>query len=119
MNKKALSILIVDDDEAIRKILFANLSSEYNCATASSAAEAMTIMTGMSFNLVLSDIHMPGASGLELCRDVRTQLPDTVVVMVSGLTDIDSAIEAMRHGAFDYVVKPFDLAQMTLTINRA
>jgi response regulator RpfG family c-di-GMP phosphodiesterase len=119
MNKKSLSILIVDDDEAIRKILFTNLSSEYTCITASSAAEAMTILTGMSFNLVLSDIHMPGASGLELCRYVRMQLPDTVVVMVSGLTDIDSAIEAMRQGAFDYVVKPFDLSQMALTINRA
>ena len=119
MNQKSLSILIVDDDEAIRKILLANLSPDYTCVTASSVAEAMTILAGMSCNLVLSDIRMPGVSGLELCRQVRQQYPDTVVVMVSGLTDIDSAIDAMQQGAFDYVVKPFDLSQMTVTINRA
>jgi response regulator RpfG family c-di-GMP phosphodiesterase len=79
----------------------------------------MTLCEGMNFNLVLSDINMPEISGLELCRFLRDRSPDTVVIMVSGLTDIENAIEAIRQGAFDYVVKPFDLAQITMTINRA
>jgi response regulator RpfG family c-di-GMP phosphodiesterase len=119
MNTQNLSILIVDDDQAIRDILCSTLRGSYACATASSATEATTLLSKMSFNLVLSDIAMPGASGLDLCRFVRDQTPDTVVIMVSGLTDIDYAIDAMRQGAFDFVVKPFDLTQISLVIERA
>jgi response regulator RpfG family c-di-GMP phosphodiesterase len=119
MNTNAISILIVDDDQAIRDILYSTLRGSYACATASSAIEAKTLLSQMSFNLVLSDIAMPGASGLELCRFVRERTPDTVVIIVSGMTDIEYAIDAMRQGAFDYVVKPFDLAQISLVIERA
>jgi response regulator RpfG family c-di-GMP phosphodiesterase len=119
MKNKSISILIVDDEEAIRKILFTNLSTDYTCITASDAKEAMTLCEGMTFNLVLSDINMPEVSGLDLCRFIRERSPETVVVMVSGLTDIENAVEAIREGAFDYVVKPFDIAQISMTINRA
>jgi response regulator RpfG family c-di-GMP phosphodiesterase len=119
MNHNATSILIVDDDEAIREILFATLNDEYACATAASAAEAISLLEKMPFNLILSDISMPGTSGIELCRWVRDNLPDTVVIMVSGMTDIGYAIDAMRQGAFDFVIKPFDLSQILLIIKRA
>src|SRR5947209_4355027 len=119
MKNKPISLLIVDDEEPIRKLLAANLSAQYNCTTAASAAEAITLMGAAAFSLVLSDITMPGASGLELCRFVREKFPDTVVVMVSAMTDIDYAIEAMRQGAYDYVVKPFDLSYVLLVVGRA
>jgi len=119
MKNKSISILIVDDEEAIRKILFTNLSTDYTCITAADAKEAMTLCEGMTFNLVLSDINMPEVSGLELCRFIKEKSPETVVVMVSGMTDIENAVEAIREGAFDYVIKPFDLAQITFAINRA
>ncbi len=117
--KSNFSILIVDDEEPIRKLLTAYLSDDYNCVTASSADEATSLLAGGTFNLVLSDITMPGTSGLELCQYINKACPETVVIMVSGMTDIEYAIEAMRHGAFDYVTKPFDLSQLMMAVDRA
>ena len=119
MMRKNASILIVDDDEAIRSLLSACLDESYWCATAASAEEAVTLLKTGSFNLVLSDITMPGKSGLELCGYVQKNCPRTVVVMISAMTDIDYAVEAMRQGAFDYITKPFDLARVTLAVDRA
>ena len=79
----------------------------------------MNLLATTSFELMLSDISMPGASGLDLCEFVHRSYPNTVVVMVSGMNDIQDAIEAMRQGAFDYVVKPFELLQVALAVGRA
>ncbi len=116
---KDLAILIIDDEEPIRRLLVAYLSDSYRCVAAASAHEAMTLLSGSSFNLVLSDINMPGTSGTELCQYINKAYPDTVVIMVSGMTDISYAIEAMRRGAFDYITKPFDLGQVQVSIDRA
>jgi response regulator RpfG family c-di-GMP phosphodiesterase len=117
-NKDA-AILIIDDEEPIRRLLVAYLSDSYRCVAADSAHEAMSLLSGSSFNLVLSDINMPGTSGTELCQFINKAYPDTVVIMVSGMTDITFAIEAMRQGAFDYITKPFDLGQVQVSIDRA
>lgn len=116
---KDISILIIDDEEPIRRLLASYLSDSYRCVAAASANEATTLLTGSSFNLVLSDINMPGTSGTELCQYITKAYPDTVVIMVSGMTDINYAIEAMRQGAFDYITKPFDLGQVQVSIDRA
>jgi len=118
-SNKDVAILIIDDEEPIRRLLAAYLSDSYRCVAAGSAHEAMTLLSGSSFNLVLSDINMPGTSGTELCQYVNKAYPDTVVIMVSGMTDITFAIEAMRQGAFDYITKPFDLGQVQVSIDRA
>jgi response regulator RpfG family c-di-GMP phosphodiesterase len=118
-SKKDISILIVDDEEPIRRLLAMYLSDDYTCVTAGSADEATILLGGSCFNLVITDITMPGTSGIELCQYVHKALPETVVVMVSGMTDIQYAIEAMRHGAFDYVTKPFDLTQVLISVDRA
>jgi response regulator RpfG family c-di-GMP phosphodiesterase len=118
-NTKDVSILVIDDEEPIRRLLVTYLSDTYRCVAAGSASDAMTLLAGSSFNLVLSDINMPGTSGTELCQYINKAYPDTVVMMVSGMTDIKYAIEAMRQGAFDYVTKPFDLAHVQLSIDRA
>jgi response regulator RpfG family c-di-GMP phosphodiesterase len=118
-NNKEVSILIIDDEEPIRRLLALYLSDEYTCVTASGADEANVLLAGSSFNLVMTDITMPGTSGIELCENINQAHPDTVVIMVSGMTDINYAVEAMRHGAFDYVVKPFDLSHVLMSVERA
>jgi len=117
--RKEISILIVDDEEPIRRLLATYLSDEYHCVTAASADEATELLGKHAYNLVMSDITMPGASGFDLCQLIQQAYPETVIIMVSGMTDIHYAINAIRHGAFDYVTKPFDLAQVLMSVDRA
>ena len=119
MNRPPANILIVDDDDAIRGLLCTLLDPMHWCALASSAEEAVRLLDTGSFNLVLSDITMPGGSGLELCRHIQRTCPHTVVIMISAMTEIEYAVEAMREGAFDYISKPFDLARVKLAVDRA
>jgi len=119
IERHAPSILIVDDDGSVRSLLRACLGDTYWCATAGSASEAMRLLQSGSFNLVLSDITMPGTSGLELCRHIQQTCPRTVVVMISAMTEIEYAIKAMRQGAFDYIAKPFDISNVMLAVERA
>lgn len=119
MTRTSASILIVDDDEAIRSLLCDCLGESYWRAAAANAEDAVTLLRSGSFDLVLSDITMPGTSGLELCRYVQQTFPRTVVVMISAMTDIEYAVEAMRQGAFDYITKPFDLTRVALAVERA
>jgi response regulator RpfG family c-di-GMP phosphodiesterase len=118
-DNKKISILIIDDEEPIRRLLAMYLSEEYTCLTAASADEATELLTTGPFNLVITDIAMPGTSGIELTQYIRRAYPDTVVIMASGMSDINYAIEAMRHGAFDYLTKPFDLSQVLMAVDRA
>jgi response regulator RpfG family c-di-GMP phosphodiesterase len=111
--------LIVDDQEEIRELIYDLLEADYDCATAASAAEALEALRGDEFDLLLSDITMPGMSGLELIPRALAASPSTVIVMISGLQNIESAIEAMRFGAFDYITKPFDLDHVSSAVRRA
>jgi diguanylate cyclase (GGDEF)-like protein len=117
-NQKA-SILIIDDDEAIRSLMVALLSEAYDCRAASSAEEALTELDRKTFDLVLSDIDMGGMSGLELVPRVLSMSPDTVVLMISGHNEIETAIKAMRVGAFDYISKPLDIRHVEAAVERA
>jgi diguanylate cyclase (GGDEF)-like protein len=112
------SILIIDDVEQIRHLLD-ELLSAHDCVLAASAEEALAVLETRMFDLVLSDINMPGISGLDLVPRILNRSPDTVVVMVSGEQTIESAIEAMRAGAFDYVTKPLDLRHVLAAVDRA
>lgn len=119
LNTKGTSILIVDDEQPIRKLLLDFLGPQHLCIAASSAEEATRILAVGPTNLVLTDISMPGASGLELCESIQQTHPEAVVIMMSGNTEIESAIKSMRKGAFDYITKPFDLQQVILSVERA
>src|ERR1700741_575839 len=112
-------ILIVDDEVEITEILADLLSEEYNCLRAGSAEEALTRLQESEFQLVISDITMPGMSGLDMIPHVKEIAPDTVVVMISGMQTVESAIGALRLGAFDYLMKPFDLRQVEAVVKRA
>ncbi len=112
-------ILIVDDEPAIRDLLQTILCDEYDCATAESAEEAMVCLDDQVFDLVISDINMSGMSGIELVSRVVAMPVDTVIMVISGNPTIDSPIEAIRSGAFDYIKKPFEIDQVLVAVRRA
>jgi len=112
-------VLIADDDAEIRDVLRELLCADYDCEAVGSAEEALALLAAGRFNLVLSDISMPGMSGLELAVNVQGLAPETVVVMVSGAQTQEAAVAAMRAGVFDYVVKPFDLGHVEVAVRRA
>jgi cyclic di-GMP phosphodiesterase len=112
-------ILIVDDELEITEILSDLLSAENECEAAGSAEEALDTLRKREFQLVISDITMPGMSGLEMLPQAKSIAPNTVVVMISGMQTVESAIGALRLGAFDYLMKPFDLRQVEAVVKRA
>jgi len=112
-------ILIVDDEVEITEILADLLSEDYECIKAGSAEDALARLSEGEFQLVISDITMPGMSGLDMIPHVKEISPETVVVMISGMQTVESAIGALRLGAFDYLMKPFDLRQVEAVVKRA
>jgi putative two-component system response regulator len=112
-------ILIVDDEAEITAILTDLFAGTHDCTTAGSAEEALERLKNNDFELVVSDITMPGMSGLDMIPHVKSMSPNTVVVMISGMQTVESAIGALRLGAFDYVMKPFDLRQVEAVVKRA
>ncbi|HSE33283.1 MAG TPA: EAL domain-containing protein [Pyrinomonadaceae bacterium] len=117
-NQKA-SILIIDDDELIRSLLLDVLAPNYECRATGSAENGLRELNRKNFDLVISDIDMGGMSGLELVPHVHSLSPDTVVLMISGHHEIETAIEAMRAGAFDYICKPLDILHVEAAVDRA
>jgi putative nucleotidyltransferase with HDIG domain len=115
-NKKRL--LIVDDEPHILSVLNSLLSEQYDCRLANGAQEALSYLQQGAYDLILSDIMMPGMSGIELLSSVKQILPDAVMIMISGNLNIESAIESMRCGAFDYITKPFNLADVEMAVRR-
>ncbi len=112
-------ILIIDDDEQVRRVLLDLLQDLYNCREVSSAEAGLTVLAQESFDLVISDINMGGMSGLELVPHVHSLSPDSVVLMISGQSNIETAIEAMHAGVFDYIMKPFDIRHVEAAVERA
>src|SRR5213595_1603555 len=119
MNDEKPKVLIVDDEARITELLSDVLEESYACTTAGSAEEALERLRERKFELVVSDITMPGMTGLEMLPHVKSISPNTVVVMISGMQTVESAIGALRLGAFDYLMKPFDLRQAEAAVTRA
>jgi response regulator RpfG family c-di-GMP phosphodiesterase len=117
--ESAPRILVVDDEPEIREVLCDLLSESYECASAKSAEDALIKLHEEEFTLIVSDIMMSGMSGLEMIPHVFALAPDTIVMMISGAQTIESAIKALRAGAFDYIMKPFDLTQVEAAVKRA
>jgi response regulator RpfG family c-di-GMP phosphodiesterase len=112
-------LLLVDDEPKVREILSDILGQMFECVTAVSAEEALEVLKTKSFQLIVSDITMGGISGLDMIPLARNICPHAVVVMISGIQTIESAIDALRVGAFDYIMKPFDLRQVEAVVKRA
>lgn len=112
-------ILIVDDDEVIRDTLYELLSETYICQAAETAEKALARLKAGPFDLVLTDISMPGLSGLELLGQVLQHYPQTPVIIISGISDQDHAQGLIKLGAFDYLLKPFRLEVVEKSVKRA
>jgi DNA-binding NtrC family response regulator len=123
VKSREAAILLVDNDKEsglmLGKLLELSLKVEHNCIVAASAEEAMKLLESTLFHLVLTDIRLPGVSGLDLCGFLHRAYPTTVVIIVSGLTDIKYAIGAMRSGAFDYITKPVNATELIQGVERA
>jgi two-component system, NtrC family, response regulator AtoC len=116
----AYSILILDDEELTLRTISRALNEDgYEVFTALSGEEALRIFTEEHPDIVLADIVLPGIDGVEVLRTIRQQEPQTIVVMMSAYGMVERAVEAMKLGAFDYLVKPFHIADMIATVERA
>jgi len=114
-------ILVVDDEEAIRDVISSHLSSaSFQTHQASSGVEALGLLdSGEEFDLILSDLLMPGMGGLDLLERAKERYPDIPVVMVTAVNDIQAALEALHNGAYDYLLKPFEREQLLAPVRRA
>ncbi|MCH8253631.1 MAG: sigma-54-dependent Fis family transcriptional regulator, partial [Planctomycetes bacterium] len=113
-------ILIVDDDRIILESLAEFLRLEgYAAETAVSLAGAVTAVNRKAFDIVITDVNMPAGNGFELLRHVRKQCPETVVIMMTGYGTIESAVEAIKMGAYDYLTKPIIDDELKIGIERA
>jgi DNA-binding NtrC family response regulator len=113
-------ILVVDDEGKMRAVLAMALDAEgYRVDEASSAEEAMDVCAREVFDVVITDIRMPGRSGIELVKHVGATCPRTECIVMTAYADARSGIDAMRGGAFEYVAKPFEMDEMLLLVRRA
>jgi len=112
-------ILVVDDDDVIRDTLCELLSLQYSCQTADTAEEALAKLEAQAFDVVLTDISMPGLSGMELLSRVLKLYPGTPVIVISGLSDQEQAQSLISLGAADYLLKPFRLEVVEESVRRA
>ncbi len=110
---EVLRVLVVDDNASLLRFLVSAFSANGCMVTQAAAAEqALTRITEQSFDLVVSDIKMPGLSGLDLLRAVKGQQPGTPVVLITGNPSVNSAVFGLRHGAYDYLPKPFSIREV-------
>lgn len=112
-------ILIVDDDDVIRETLCELLAQDHYCETADTAEGALAKLEAEPFDVVLTDISMPGLSGMDLLKRVLQLYPGTPVIVVSGLSDQEQAESLIEQGAFDYLLKPFRLEVVEESVRRA
>ena len=114
-------ILVVDDEEAIREIVCAILvAAGYTCKQAGSGIEALALLdSGDEFELMLSDLMMADLDGIGLLERTKEKFPDMPVVMVTAVHDISVALAAIRNGAYDYLLKPFEREQLLNAVGRA
>src|SRR6201993_1056578 len=114
-------ILVVDDEETIREIVCSMLTSaKYECRQAGSGMEALALLdSGEEFELMLSDLMMANLDGIGLLERTKERFPDMPVIMVTAVHDISVALAALRNGAYDYLLKPFEREQLLASVRRA
>ncbi len=113
-------ILIVDDEESVREVLEIVLKKEgYEVMTSHDGAHALDLLKKRSFDLVISDLQMPNMTGLELLKHAKDQYPDIIFFMVTAFGSTETAVEAMKYGAYDYITKPFKLDEVRINISNA
>ena len=111
------TILLVDDDASLRRVLAHHLTEAgYRVLTAAGGKSGLDLFTEEQVEMVITDIQMPEMSGLDLLRRIRVMSPDTVVLVITAYGSIETAVEAMKLGAHDYITKPFNREELLLTV---
>jgi len=117
---KKISILIVDDEESVRDSLFNWFMEDgYRVECAENAKKALSILESGSFDIILADIKMPGMDGLEMLRRIKLLKSDSIVIVMTAFATVDTAVQALKDGAFDYITKPFDPDDLSHLIRNA
>lgn len=117
---KKISILIVDDEESVRDSLYNwFIEDGYHVECAENARKALSILESESFDIVLADIKMPGMDGLEMLKRIKALRKDSIVIIMTAFATVDTAVQALKDGAFDYVTKPFDPDDLSHLIRNA
>jgi len=113
-------ILVVDDEPSMREFLLILLEREgYELQSAADAASALKLMANKHVDLVISDVQMPGLSGMELLALIKKDMPDTAVLLVTAFSTTEQAVEAMKLGAYDYLAKPFKVEELKVLVRNA
>jgi DNA-binding NtrC family response regulator len=117
---KKISILIVDDEESVRDSLYNwFIEDGYYVECAENAKKALTILQSDNFDIILADIKMPGMDGLEMLKRIKSLKSDAIVIIMTAFATVDTAVQALKDGAFDYVTKPFDPDDLSHLIRNA
>jgi DNA-binding NtrC family response regulator len=117
---KKISILIVDDEESVRDSLYNwFIEDGFRVECAENAKRALTILESDQFDIILADIKMPGMDGLEMLRRIKSIKADSIVIVMTAFATVDTAVKALKDGAYDYVTKPFDPDDLTHLIRNA
>src|SRR5215211_6618275 len=118
MSQKPKTVLIVDDDEGMRDTLSAILKRDYRVLKVATGEAALPVLNREDVDLILLDVRLPGINGFEVLRIVKENYSLTEVVMISAITDVETAVQAMKSGAYHYVTKDFEYDQLrTLVAN--
>src|SRR6516164_8285472 len=113
-------ILVVDDDESLRRVLQVQLEQQgYSVTPAASAQQTFSALQLRSYDLVITDLKMPGLSGIELLKQIRSQYPETIIIILTAFGTVETAVEAMKAGVYDYLTKPVHPEEMSLVVGRA
>jgi two-component system response regulator AtoC len=113
-------ILVVDDELFVRELLLEFLSTQdYEVSLADSGEKAVKLLQTQPVDLILLDLKMPGIDGIETLRQMKEIDPNALAIIMTGYPTIESSIDALRHGAYDYVIKPFKLNELKSTIEKA
>jgi DNA-binding NtrC family response regulator len=118
--EKKISILIVDDEESVRESLNLWFTEDgYRVECAENAKQALSILESDVFDIILTDLKMPGMDGLELLQRIKTLNKDSIIIVMTAFATVDTAVRALKEGAFDYVTKPFDPDDLSHLIRNA
>ena len=120
MFPERIEVLVVDDEPSVTDLLSAALEeNEYNCITAATGEEALKRLSMGNIDVVLLDLRLPGISGMDVLTEIASTYPRTMVIVVTGVGDSQTAVEAMKRGAVDYITKPFELERVHNSIEAA
>lgn len=118
--KRNGEILIVDDEESVRNLLINILRKEgYSVHSAGNGVEALKVYKKDTFDLIISDIKMPEMDGIELLKNIKQQSPEEIIIMMTGYGSLDTAMIALKQGAYDYIMKPFSVDEIRVSVNNA